>query len=54
MRTGAKIIRKVPFVTPVSAAPNVPDRDEDGILATVLFERVYIDHIDRYVMLNPR
>jgi hypothetical protein len=54
MRVGARTIRKVPFVTPVNAATNVPDRDEDGILATVLFERVYINHADRYVMLNPR
>jgi len=54
MRVGARIIRNVPFVTPVRAAADVPDREEDGILATVLFERVYISHTDRYVILNPR
>lgn len=53
MRIGARTIRKVPFVTPV-AVSNVPSRDEDGILATVLFDRVYINHADRYVILNPR
>ena len=54
MRIGTRTVRKVPFVTPVNAASNVPDRNEDGILATVLFERVYINHTDRYVMLNPK
>ena len=54
MRIGPRTIRKVPFVTPVNAATNVPHRDEDGLLATVLFERVYINHSDRYVILNPR
>jgi hypothetical protein len=54
MRVGSQTIRKVPFVTPVSASRNVPDRDEDGILATVLFERVYVNHANRYVILNPR
>ena len=54
MRIGARTIRNVPFVTPVNPAANVPDRDEDGILATALFERVYINHTDRYVILNPR
>jgi hypothetical protein len=53
MRIGARTIRRVPFVTPV-AASKVPDRDEDGILATVLFDRVYISHADHYVILNPK
>ena len=53
MRIGTRTIRKVPFVTPVNGATNVPDRDEDGVLATVLFERVYINHTDHYVILNP-
>jgi hypothetical protein len=54
MRIGSKTIRRVPFVTPVSASQNIPDREEDGILATVLFERVYINHTNRYIILNPR
>ena len=54
MRIGSKIIRSVPFVTPVSASQNIPDREEDGILATVLFERVYINHTNRYVIFDPR
>jgi len=44
VRIGNRVIRSVPFVTPVQAVTNVPDREEDGLLATVLFQRVYISH----------
>jgi Aspartyl protease len=54
MRVGDRVVHNVPFVTPVRAAADVPDREEDGILATVLFERVFINHTERYVILNPR
>jgi hypothetical protein len=54
MRLGSRIIRRVPFVTPASGSQNVPDREEDGILATVLFQRVYVSHSDRFVIFDPR
>ena len=54
MRLGSRIFRNFPFVTPASAPQNVPDREEDGILATVLFQRVYISHSDRFVIFDPR
>jgi hypothetical protein len=54
MQIGTRIIRKVPFVTPVSAQQSIPDREEDGVLATALFQRVYISHANRYVMFDPR
>jgi hypothetical protein len=54
MRLGNRIVRKVPFVTPASGSQNVPDREEDGILATVLFQRVYVSHSDRFVIFDPR
>jgi Aspartyl protease len=54
MRVGTRTIRKVPFVTPARATQNLPDRAEDGILATVLFQRLYINHTGRYVIFNPR
>jgi hypothetical protein len=47
-------MRQVPFVTPVSAAQNVPNREEDGLLPTVLFQRVYISHADHYVVFDPK
>lgn len=54
MRIGSRTIRKIPFVTPVNATQNSTDHEEDGILATVLFRRVFINHMDRYVMFDPR
>jgi Aspartyl protease len=54
MSLGSRIVRKVPFVTPASGSLNVPDREEDGILATVLFQRVYVSHSDRFVIFDPR
>jgi len=54
MRLGSRIIRKVPFVTPASGSQNVPDREEDGILATVFFQRVFVSYADRFVIFDPR
>lgn len=54
MRLGSRIVRRVPFVTPASPALNDPDREEDGILATVLFHRVYVSHSGQFVIFDPR
>jgi hypothetical protein len=54
MRLGGHTIRQVSFVTPAGGSQNVPDREEDGILATVIFRRVFISHSDRFVIFNPR
>jgi Aspartyl protease len=54
MKLGSRVVRKVPFVTPVSAALNAPDREEDGILATVLFQRVYVSHSAHFVIFDPK
>jgi hypothetical protein len=29
-------------------------QEEDGVLATVLFQRVYVSHSDRFVIFDPR
>jgi hypothetical protein len=54
MRIGNHILRNISFVTPVSVAKNVPRRDEDGLLATVLFQRVFISSRHHYVVFNPK
>jgi hypothetical protein len=54
MRLGRRIVRQVPFVTPASGSRSVPVREEDGILATVLFQRVYVSHTDRFVIFDPK
>ena len=53
MRIGTRVLRKVPFVTPAQPARNAPDREEDGLLATVLFQRIYISHADHFVIFDP-
>jgi Aspartyl protease len=54
MQVGSRIVRKVGFVTPASVSQKVPDREEDGILATVLFQSVYVSHSDRFIIFDPR
>lgn len=54
VRLGTRIMRRVSFATPVQGSANVPEHEEDGILATVLFESVYINHRDHFVIFNPR
>jgi hypothetical protein len=54
LRIGGRTLSQVPFVTPVSVGNDVPNRDEDGLLPTVLFQRVFISFAGRYVTINPR
>jgi hypothetical protein len=53
MSLGSHVVRKVPFVTPADPQ-NVPTRDEDGLLATVLFQRVYISHSSHFIIFDPK
>jgi predicted aspartyl protease len=54
MRIGARTLSHISFGTPVSVGQNVPTLDEDGVLPTVLFQRVYINFADHYVVFDPR
>jgi hypothetical protein len=54
MRIGSRTLSRVSFVTPVRVEKNVPRHDEDGVLPTVLFQRVLISGFDRYVVFDPR
>jgi len=53
LRLGGRTIRQVSFVTPVSAAYDMPTGEEDGLLPTLLFPRVFICAVGRYVVLDP-
>jgi hypothetical protein len=53
MRIGARTVSQVHFATPVSAGLNIPTRDEAGLLPTVLFKRVYINHADHFAVIEP-
>ena len=52
MRIGARTVSQVHFVTPVNVGPNIPTRDEAGLLPTVLFKRVYINHADHFAVIE--
>jgi len=54
LRIGERTVSQVPFVTPVSAGYDGPKRDEDGLLPTVMFQRVFISGTGHYVVLEPR
>jgi hypothetical protein len=54
MRIGARTISHVYFVTPVSVEQNVPARETDGVLPTVLFQRVFISGTDHFVVFDPK
>jgi hypothetical protein len=53
MRIGARTVSQVHFVTPVSVGLNIPSRDEDGLLPTLLFKRLYINPDDHFVVIEP-
>jgi len=53
MRIGTRTLSQVYFVTPVSAEQNVPAMETDGVLPTVLFQRVFISGADHYVIFDP-
>lgn len=54
MVIGIRTMRRVAFVTPVNAADNLPEREEDGVLPTLLFHRVFISHFGHYAIFDPR
>jgi hypothetical protein len=54
MRIGARTLSHVYFVTPVSVEQNVPAMTTDGLLPTVLFQRVFISSRGHYVIFEPK
>jgi hypothetical protein len=54
MQIGNHILRNISFVTPVSVQESLPGRQEDGLLPTVLFQRVFISGGGHYVVFNPK
>jgi Aspartyl protease len=54
MQIGTHSMSHISFVTPVSVGRDVPMRDEDGVLPTVLFQRVFICAAGRYVIFDPQ
>jgi aspartyl protease len=54
VRIGTRTLSHVFFVTPVSVERNVPTMEADGLLPTVLFQRVFICGSDHYVVFDPK
>ena len=54
MRIGTRTLSHVSFVTPVSVERNVPTMEADGLLPTVLFQRVFICSGHHYVVFDPK
>ena len=46
-------LQKVPFLTPATAQKNLQVTEFDGLLTTWLFRRVFVDHDDRFAVLEP-
>ena len=51
---GERAMSNIPFVTPVRVARNVPPHEEDGLLPTVLFQRIFISGEGHYVVFDPK
>ena len=54
MRIGSRTLNRVSFATEVSPRKDVPTPQEDGVLPTVLFQRVFISGSDHYVVFDSR
>jgi len=54
MQIGTRILSPISFLTPVSVAKDMPARDEDGLLPTLIFQRVFICYADHYVIFDSR
>jgi hypothetical protein len=54
VRIGKQTLNNISFVTPLNAAKDLPRRQEDGLLPTVLFERFFISGGDHYVIFDPK
>lgn len=53
MRIGARTVSQVHFVTPANVGLNIPTRDEAGLLPTILFKRVCINHAEHFAVIEP-
>jgi hypothetical protein len=53
MQIGSLNIQQVSFATPADSGENTLTSRQDGLLATVLFRRVFISYADRFVVLDP-
>jgi hypothetical protein len=53
VKIGSAELSKVPFITLASTQKNIRTSEFDGLLTMGLFKRVFINHADRYAVLEP-
>lgn len=54
MQIGNHLFTHISFVTPVRVQESLPGRNEDGLLPTLLFQRVLISGGGHYVVFDPK
>jgi Aspartyl protease len=54
MQIGNHILTNISFATPVAVAKNIPRQREDGLLPTLLFQRILISGAGHYVIFEPK
>jgi hypothetical protein len=54
IQIGNRILSRVSFVAPLSIAKDLPTRLEDGLVPTVLFQRVFISGGDHFAIFDPK
>lgn len=54
LQIGTYTICCISFLTPVNPETQILDRQEDGVLPTALFQRIFISSSDHYVMFDFR
>jgi hypothetical protein len=53
MEIGSLNMQQVSFVAPADSGENTLTSRQDGLLATVVFRRVFISYADRFVVVEP-
>lgn len=53
MQIGSHDFHQISVITPISASKDVPKLAIDGLIQTILFQRIYLSYTDRYVVLDP-
>ncbi len=53
VKIGSHTTRQIAFLTPINPEHTSAFAGEDGLLPTVLFERIFISYADHFVMFDP-
>ena len=52
VQVGPHSLRQIQFVMPINTSKNSPKADVDGLLPTMLFQRIYVNYAGHYVVLE--